>query len=111
MQTEIIELTKLAEPKRAAFGEFLVTARVLDRFQLFRALQMQDRVPTARLGQCAVALGYAARAQIEHLHSAFAQVVHDAELETMPTQSFDHIEPVEIEPVEIEPVEIEPLEP
>jgi hypothetical protein len=111
MQTEIIELTKLAEPKRAAFGEFLVNARVLDRFQLFRALQMQDRVPSARLGQCAVALGYAARAQIEHLHAAFSQVLHDAELETISTEAF---EPVVIEPIEVEgsePIEIEPLEP
>jgi hypothetical protein len=92
MQTEIIELSTLASPRRAAFGEFLVSARVLDRFQLFRALQMQDRVPGARLGQCAVALGYVPKSQVEQLHAAFEQVVNDAELELMPTESFDQIE-------------------
>jgi hypothetical protein len=100
-QTEVIELTEIALPKRAAFGEFLVTARVLDRAQLFRALQMQDRVPGARLGQCAVALGYVATAQIEHMHACFTAVLTDAqmraelaELEAKETESF---EPVEIE--------------
>ena len=92
MQTEIIELSKLAVPKRAAFGEFLVSARVLDRFQLFRALQMQDRMPGARLGQCAVALGYVPKAQVEQLHAAFERVVQDAEMELSPTESFDQIE-------------------
>ncbi|HUS27298.1 MAG TPA: hypothetical protein VMZ53_02285 [Kofleriaceae bacterium] len=99
MQTEIIELSKLAAPKRAAFGEFLVMARVLDRFQLFRALQLQDRMPGERLGQCAVALGYVARMQIEHMHAAFASVVRDAELETMETEAF---EPV-VEEIVLEP--------
>ena len=99
-QTEVIELSKLASPKRAAFGEFLVTARVLDRFQLFRALQHQDRSPGTPLGQCAVALGYVARAQIEQMHAAFSLVVRDAELETMTTEAF---EPFQEEIILIEP--------
>lgn len=73
MQTEIIELSKLATPKRGPFGEFLVKHAVLDRFQLFRVLQMQDRIPGTRLGACAVALGYAPRDQIEKLHVQFAR--------------------------------------
>lgn len=89
MQTEIIELRELAPPKRPTFGEFLVKHAVLDRFQLFRILQMQDRVPGARLGQCAVALGYAPRAEIEELHVRFAQ---REELDTMTTEAF-HREP------------------
>jgi hypothetical protein len=85
-QTEIIELTKLAAPKRS-FGEYLVTHRVLDRFQLFRALQMKDRMPRARVGQCAVALGYAQRPAIEHLHVRFTEAL-DAELEAADTEAF-----------------------
>jgi len=99
MRTEIIELTKLASSRRAAFGEFLVMARVLDRFQLFRVLQMQDRLPGARLGQCAVALGYVPKSQVEQMHAAFAQVVEEAELETMTTEAF---EPIDIQIV-VEP--------
>ena len=94
MQTEIIELSQLAAPKRPCFGEFLVSQQVLDRFQLFRALQMQDRVPGTRLGQCAVALGYAPRTQVEKLHSAFA---HEVELETMTTEAFARDIDIEIE--------------
>ena len=90
MQTEIIELSKLAAPKRFPFGEFLVKHAVLDRFQLFRVLQMQDRIPGTPLGACAVALGYAPRDQIEKLHVQFAHP--DAELETMTTEAF-HREP------------------
>lgn len=60
--------------KEVSFGEFLVDQHVLDRFQLFRALQMQDRLPGVRLGECAAALGYAPIAQIEKLYAAFQQV-------------------------------------
>lgn len=56
------------------FGEFLVDQGVLDRFQLFRALQMQDRLPGVRLGECAAALGYAPINAIERLYERFAQV-------------------------------------
>jgi hypothetical protein len=89
MQTEIIELRELVAHKLSSFGEFLVEHAVLDRFQLFRVLQMQDRVPGARLGQCAVALGYAERSAIEALHLKFA---HRDDLETMATGAF-HREP------------------
>ena len=60
--------------KEVSFGEFLVDQHVLDRFQLFRALQMQDRLPGVRLGECAAALGYAPIAQIEKLYAAFQQL-------------------------------------
>src|SRR5579862_2833941 len=56
------------------FGEYLVEEQVLDRFQLFRALQMQDRLPGVRLGECAAALGYAPISRIEKLYAAFIQV-------------------------------------
>jgi hypothetical protein len=85
-ETEVIELTKLAAPKRT-FGEFLVRHRVIDRFQLFRALQMQDRMPRARVGHCAVALGYAHRTAIETLHVRFTDAL-DAELEAADTEAF-----------------------
>ena len=58
------------------FGEFLVKHAVLDRFQLFRVLQMQDRIPGTRLGHCAVVLGYVPRELIEQLHSKFTQLQH-----------------------------------
>jgi hypothetical protein len=60
--------------KEISFGEFLVDAGVLDRFQLFRALQMQDRLPGVRLGECAAALGYAPIAAIERLYERFAEL-------------------------------------
>jgi hypothetical protein len=88
METEIIHLTTLLRRKRAPFGEFLVEKRVLDRFQLFRALQMQDRVPGARLGQCAVALGYIERGAVEQLHVSFERFDTDV-LECMTTEAFE----------------------
>ncbi len=57
-----------------AFGEYLVEEQVLDRFQLFRALQMQDRLPGVRLGECAAALGYAPIAAIEKIYTRFLQL-------------------------------------
>lgn len=56
------------------FGEFLVEQGVLDRFQLFRALQMQDRLPGVRLGECAAALGYAPITAIEKFYERFQQL-------------------------------------
>jgi len=73
MQTEVIELTHLARVTRARFGEFLVKHAVLDRFQLLRALQLQDRLPGTLLGTCAVALGFAPRERIEQLYESFAR--------------------------------------
>ena len=60
--------------KEISFGEFLVEQQVLDRFQLFRALQMQDRLPGVRLGECAAALGYAPINAIERLYERFANL-------------------------------------
>jgi hypothetical protein len=94
VQTEIIELTRLAARRRVPFGEFLVEHHVLDRFQLFRVLQLQDRVPGARLGHCAVALGYAPRDAIEQLHEQFA----DPDLDTMTTTAFHREPEIIIEP-------------
>ena len=41
-----------------SFGEYLVERRALSRYQLFRALQMQDRNPGVRVGECIAALGF-----------------------------------------------------
>lgn len=60
--------------KEMAFGEYLVEQGVLDRFQLLRALQMQDRLPGVRLGECAAALGYAPILAIEKLYGQYAQL-------------------------------------
>lgn len=57
-----------------SFGEYLVTQGVLDRFQLFCALQMQDRLPGMRLGEAAAALGYASNGAIDRLAARFEQV-------------------------------------
>lgn len=56
------------------FGEFLVNHNRLDRYQLFRALQMQDRHPGVRLGECAAALGYLPIADVERMYSSFVQL-------------------------------------
>jgi hypothetical protein len=45
-------------------GEFLVESAVVDREQLLRALQLQDR-SRRRLGDCLARLGYARRQQVE----------------------------------------------
>ena len=57
-----------------SFGEYLVEQGVLDRYQLFRALQMQDRVPGVRLGEAAAALGYAPIGAIERFYQRFSQL-------------------------------------
>jgi hypothetical protein len=95
VHTVFIELTELATRTPPTFGEFLVQHDVLDRVQLFRALQLQDRRPGLPLGQCAVALGYAPRESIEAHHARFAEAV-GAELEAMSTEAFDRDWPVEI---------------
>jgi hypothetical protein len=52
------------------FGEFLVEKRVIDRYQLLRALQMQDTNPGVRLGECIAALGYLPYPEVEqHVES------------------------------------------
>ena len=70
------------------FGEFLVQQQILDRHQLFQALQLKDKVPSARLGQCAVALGFAPRERVESLHVQFVGDGTD-------TEAFSR-EPIEI---------------
>jgi hypothetical protein len=60
--------------KEISFGEYLVDQGVLDRYQLFRALQMQDRMPGVRLGEAAAALGYAPIGAIERLFERFQQL-------------------------------------
>ena len=56
--------------KEVPFGEFLVEQGAIDRFQLFRALQMQDKYAGVRIGECAAALGYLQIGDVERL---FAQ--------------------------------------
>jgi hypothetical protein len=60
--------------KELTFGEFLVERGVVDRFQLFRALQMQDRQPGVKVGEAAAALGYAPIATIEKLYEEFVHI-------------------------------------
>jgi hypothetical protein len=60
--------------KEVSFGEYLVDQGVLDRFQLFRALQLQDRLVGVRLGECAAALGYAPILAVERLFERFASL-------------------------------------
>lgn len=60
--------------KEIRFGEYLVDQGVLDRFQLFKAMQMQDRLPGVRLGEAAAALGYAPIGAIERLYGRFQQL-------------------------------------
>ena len=60
--------------KEMSFGEYLVDQGVVDRFQLFRALQMQDRLPGVRLGEAVAALGYAPIGAVERLFVRFQQL-------------------------------------
>ena len=60
--------------EEVTFGEYLVNQGVVDRFQLFKALQMQDRLPGVRLGEAAAALGYAPIGAIERLYARFQQL-------------------------------------
>ena len=53
------------------FGEFLVERRTIDRHQLLRALQMQDKYPAVRVGECAAALGFAQISEIERQYAAW----------------------------------------
>ncbi len=53
------------------FGEFLVERRTINRYQLLRALQLQDKYPAVRLGECAAALGYAQISEIERQFAAW----------------------------------------
>jgi hypothetical protein len=57
------------------FGEFLVHEGAIDRGQLFRALQMQDRTPGIPIGQCAVALGFLTMSEVEWMYQRFATLL------------------------------------
>jgi|RhiMetdeSRZDD1v2_1073273.scaffolds.fasta_scaffold1721776_1 hypothetical protein len=57
------------------FGEFLVQEGAIDRAQLFRGLQMQDRLAGMALGQCIVALGYLTAGEMESAHDRYTQAV------------------------------------
>ncbi len=48
-----------------SFGEYLVERGGLSRYQLFRALQMQDRNSGVRIGECIAALGFLSYETIE----------------------------------------------
>ena len=60
--------------KEISFGEYLVESKVLDRYQLFRALQMQDQHAGVRVGEAAAALGYIAVGDVERLYAKFNAV-------------------------------------
>jgi hypothetical protein len=60
--------------KEISFGEYLVEQGVLDRYQLFRALQMQDRLKGVRLGEAAAALGYISIGAVEKLYAQLSGV-------------------------------------
>jgi hypothetical protein len=53
------------------FGEFLVTEGALDRQQLFWAMQMQDRYPDVKIGECAAALGYLDLTSLDRHYARF----------------------------------------
>lgn len=57
--------------RHVPFGEFLVERRAIDRYQLLRALQMQDRYPAVRIGECAAALGYVQISEVERQYLAW----------------------------------------
>ena len=66
--------------KEIPFGEFLVEQNLISRYQLFRAMQMQDRHPGVRIGECVAALGYLQISEIERAVARFLQLptVHAA---------------------------------
>lgn len=53
------------------FGEFLVERGALTRYQLLRALMMQDRYPGVRIGECAAALGFLQIGEVEQHYLAW----------------------------------------
>ena len=47
------------------FGEYLVEQNAISRFELLRALQMQDQKPEVPIGECIAALGYMRWAEVK----------------------------------------------
>ena len=66
--------------KEIPFGEYLVEHALINRYQLFRAMQMQDRHPAVRIGECVAALGYLQISEIERAYERFLRLptVHAA---------------------------------
>ena len=60
--------------KEMSFGEYLVENEAIDRYQLFQALQMQDRHPGVFLGECIAALGYIPYSDVEQYLSRFNSI-------------------------------------
>lgn len=56
------------------FGEYLVDQGLIDRFQLFRTLQLQDRTTGLQLGAAVAILGYAPASAIERLYARFQEL-------------------------------------
>lgn len=67
----VFDLTADEGLSEVRFGEYLVEQGLIDRYQLFRALQLQDRRPGIRVGEAAVALGYASPGAIERMFDRF----------------------------------------
>ncbi len=66
--------------KEIPFGEYLVEHKLITRYQLFRAMQMQDRHPAVRIGECVAALGFLQISEIERAYERFLHLptVHAA---------------------------------
>ncbi len=60
--------------KEIGFGEFLVERKLISRFQLLQALQLQDRRPDFKIGQCITALGFLATPEIDALLGAWKKL-------------------------------------
>jgi len=56
------------------FGEYLVETKLISRFQLFRALQLQDRHPGVKIGECVAALGFMQISEVERAYACFAHL-------------------------------------
>jgi hypothetical protein len=63
----------LRQDTELTFGEYLVGRGILDRYQLFRALQLQDRLPRIRLGESAAVLGYFHLLAVEVFYEQFVK--------------------------------------
>jgi len=57
--------------KEIPFGEYIVEQGRISRHQLFLAMQMQDRHPGVRIGECIAALGYLQIGEVERLYAEF----------------------------------------
>ena len=53
------------------FGKFLITENTITRQELFCAMQLQDRHPGVRIGECAAALGFLGLGEVEELYAVF----------------------------------------